>query len=41
MQLTLTILAQQDARQTEELISSGLVKQTDEGVHYLLTQIQQ
>ena len=36
MQQTLTIMANGKAREVDELIASGQVKQTQDGINYLL-----
>ena len=40
MQDTLTLMANGRAREVEDLISSGQVKQTESGINYLLTIIE-
>lgn len=40
MQETLTIMSNGRAREVEDLISSGQVKQTESGINYLLTIIE-
>lgn len=37
MQETLTLMSNGRAREVEDLISSGQVKQTENGINYLLT----
>jgi hypothetical protein len=37
MQHTIQLMSHQNARQVEDLISSGHIKQTQEGINYLLT----
>jgi hypothetical protein len=40
MQQTLTLMSNGRAREVENLISSGQVKQTQDGINYLLTIIE-
>ena len=40
MQETLTLMSNGRAREVEDLISSGQVKQTESGINYLLTIIE-
>jgi hypothetical protein len=40
MQDTIQEMSKGRAREVEELISSGLIKQTEEGINYLLTIIE-
>ena len=40
MQPTIELMSHENARQVEDLISSGQVKQTQEGINYLLTIIE-
>jgi hypothetical protein len=37
MQDTLQLMSHGNAREVEELISTGIIKQTEEGINYLLT----
>jgi hypothetical protein len=37
MQETIQLMSHGRAREVEELIASGIVKQTEEGINYLLT----
>jgi len=37
MQQTIQLMSHGNARQVEDLISSGQIKQTQEGINYLLT----
>jgi len=40
MQETIQLMSHGRAREVEELIASGIVKQTEEGINYLLTIIE-
>ena len=40
MQDTLQLMSHGNAREVEELISTGIIKQTEEGINYLLTIIE-
>ena len=40
MQPTIELMSHQSARQVDDLITSGHIKQTQEGINYLLTIIE-